>query len=145
VAIAKNTGHASRLSVLSGVETHNITRVAYGVHTPKEQYKPRTLKVSYYADSIAEPVAVEFLSFEHNANPTAKRKAIQWLKQIPWMGSDGKQLETTEDNISIDGKEIKTVLELVPFTKLLTPPKTIGTMPSSHNAKYRTIISRSFT
>ena len=142
VEIAKNTAFASRASVLSQHMEYTVSRVAYGVHTPKEAYKPSTLRVSYFADSIIIPVAVEFVSFDKDAHTFAKRKALEWLRQIPQKEVAGKSLVITADSVIGNGKVLTSVLEVVPFCAVLSPPTTIGTMPNPMNPKYRSVITR---
>ena len=142
VEIAKNTAFASRASVLSQHTEYTVSRVAYGVHTPKEAYKPSTLRVSYFADSIIIPVAVEFVSFDKDAHNFAKRKALEWLRQIPQKEVAGKNLVITADSVIGNGKVLTSVLEVVPFCVVLSPPTTIGTMPNPMNPKYRSVITR---
>lgn len=144
IEIAKNTAFASREHVLSEHKQYKVSRVAYGVHTPKEAYKPSTLRVSYFSDAITEPVAVEFVSFDKDAHLFAKRKALEWLRQIPLKDIPGKTLVVDADKVEGNGKKLTSVLEVVPFCVLLSPPTTIGTMPNPKNPKYRTVIARSW-
>lgn len=143
IKIAKHSGVADVASPLSSNKpvTHAVSGVRYYLHAGKDPSKPPTLRVCY---RCGMHTFMEFISIDAASHPYARSKAMLWLMDSPKrQDMEGRTIRCGQGVVigSLAGKdaEIRTVVDMLPFTNCLTPPTHIEVQ---QNGQYQNVVRR---
>ena len=146
--IAKHAATAHGMSPISSRVTLAVGSWLFSIHQSKDASRPDTLKVQYFSPGLMpERVAQEFLPCDIRHNSFMYKKFISWLEQIPLTTTtDGRRLEIRDGcvygYVNQASTRLETAIQLSAFTRCLTPPNRITTMPDPDNNKYTQVIGR---